>query len=106
MPGRQKVELKIGRQVLCLLIRNGFYEPERRVRIFDSVERQSHGMLRTVMLVAEAGFLLLKMRGIRQQHSQEIDGSRCSVHNPAKALLYETRQISRVVDVGMSENDR
>jgi hypothetical protein len=61
-------------------------------------------MLRAVMLVSKTRFLFLQVCRIRQQHPQEIDSRRRSVHNASESLIYKTRQVTGMVDVGVREN--
>ena len=80
-------------------------ETEGGIGIFGRVQGQSHVVFRAVMLVTKVCLLFLKMRGVRKENSQQIDGCRRSINRTAESLLDHARKITRMIDVRMRQDD-
>src|SRR5690349_2804472 len=57
------------------------------------------------MPVREVGVLLLQVAGVGQQDFTKVDSRRRRQYRPDETALYQQRQIARMVDMGMREND-
>ena len=62
-------------------------------------------VLGRLLLIVVSRFFLLQMCRVRKKNSQEIQGRGCSVNGSAKALFYKTRQIARVIDMRVCQNN-
>jgi hypothetical protein len=73
------------------------------------VRRRVQGKRRFVLRIAAPvrarGVLFLDVRGVEQEDPGEVGGSRRAEDRPAKSVSDEQRQIARVIEVGVAQDD-
>ena len=70
------------------------------------VQRQSRVMARPPVHVCEAGVFLLEVRAVPQDDPGQRGRLRGAQHRSREAVAHQTWQVARVVEVGVSENNR
>ena len=71
--------------------------------IFFGVKRERWIVTRYLVAVAIVGFFLLQASRVWQQYAQKFGGATGAIDWTMKALLDQARQITGVIDVGVSE---
>ena len=78
---------------------------QRAVRVGRGEERQGRIVATRPVTVGEARLFLLQMRRVRQQDLEQIGGAARAIHGTAEAVPDEPRQVARVIDVRMAQDN-
>ena len=78
---------------------------QRAFRVRRGEERQGRIVAARPVPVGEARLFLLQMRRVRQQDLEQIGGAARAVHGSAEAVPDEARQVARVIDVRVAQDD-
>src|SRR3990172_8740788 len=76
------------------------------LRILQRVQGQRRLVLGKAMAVGEVRILLLQESAVRQKNSAQFLGRVRAEDSASKAVPYEGRQVARVVEVGMGQENR
>src|SRR5262249_38589224 len=76
---------------------------ERCSRVLLVVQRERWTMAREAFSICVLGILFLQLCRVRQEYLQKIDGRCCGKNRPGEPVSNQPRQVTRVVDVSMSE---
>jgi len=74
-------------------------------RIFLRVERERRGMFRIASGTRVSGLLLLQVSAVRQDDLTELRGASGCKNGPSKTGSSDSRQVTRVVDVSVGEQN-
>ncbi len=88
------------------VVRAGANQLDRGARVLLRVERQRRLVPRQPLAVPVLGLLLLQTRRVRQQQLQKVGRPLRAEDRPAEPQPHQPRQIRRVVDVRVRDDDR
>src|SRR3546814_7580762 len=78
---------------------------DRAVRVAYAIERQGLLVSRGGDAVEEIGVLLVEISAILENERRHVARRRGRVDATPKAVTHEARQIARVIEMGLGEND-
>ena len=78
---------------------------QRAFRVRRGEERQGRIVAAGPVPVGEARLFLLQMRRVPQQDLEQIGGAARAIHGTAEAVPDEPRQVARVIDVRVAQDD-
>ena len=80
-------------------------EAQRAFHVRRGEERQGRIVAARPVPVGEARFFLLQVRRVPQQDLEQIGGAARAIHGTAEAVPDEPRQVARVIDVRVAQDD-
>ncbi len=106
MPGGDKLERQLFRQLNSFVIIDGLHQSASGVGIFFAIQRQCRMMFGCSGLVDEIGVFFLQTRRIGQHYPRQFDCARSSINRSVKSVAHKPWQITAMVNVCVSQNHR
>ena len=99
-------ERDVARELHALVERDQREQLERAARIVGVEEGERRAVAREALPVGVAGVFFVEVGGVGPQVVEKTSGRRGDVDRTAESRLREARHVSRVVDVGVRQDDR
>src|ERR1019366_347466 len=103
--GSNKSERQRARELLGFIEVQRTEERHALLRLFHGIERQGWHVLAGPRLVVVRRVFFLQVSGVGKQDATQIDGGRGRVDGAVKSLLHQARNPSRMIEVGVRQDD-